>query len=93
MLLSLAGGILGVISAKWGVKLALAAVSFDLPRTENISIDASVLLFALGVSVAVGVLFGLAPALHISKTNVNEVLKEGGRSGSGGLRATATRRL
>jgi predicted permease len=79
VLLSLAGGILGVISAKWGVTLALAAVSFDLPRTENISIDASVLLFVLGVSVAVGVLFGLAPALKSSKLDSQSALKEGGR--------------
>jgi putative ABC transport system permease protein len=79
VLLSLAGGILGVLSANWGVKLALAAVSFDLPRTENISIDAAVLLFALGVSIAVGILFGLAPALKSSRLDSQSALKEGGR--------------
>jgi predicted permease len=79
VLLSVAGGLLGLVLAKWGVNLSLAAVPRSLPRTENIGVNASVLLFAFGVSVAVGILFGLAPALKSSKVDLQASLKEGGR--------------
>src|SRR4029450_3426361 len=49
--------------------------------------DPRAFVFFVGVSVLSGILFGLMPALHISKTNLNEVLKEGGRSGGGGARS------
>ncbi len=49
--------------------------------------DASVFGFLAAVTLGTGILFGLAPALHVSKTNVNDVLKEGGRTGTGGIRA------
>ncbi len=80
LLLSLAGGTLGLVIAKWGVSLVLAAVPGSLPRSENIGVNVSVLLFALGVSVAVGILFGLAPALKSSKADAQTSLKAGGRS-------------
>jgi len=79
VLLSLAGGALGLVFAKWGVGLVLAAVPQTLPRTGNVTVNASVLLFAFGVSIAVGILFGLAPALKSSKTDLQISLKEGGR--------------
>ncbi len=63
VLLSLAGGVLGLAVAKLGLSAVLAAVPGSLPRIENIGVNASVLLFALGVSTAVGILFGLVPAL------------------------------
>ena len=80
LLLSLAGGTLGLVVAKWGVSPVLAFVPGSLPRSENIGVNVSVLLFALGVSVAVGILFGLAPALKSSKADVQTSLKAGGRS-------------
>ena len=57
------------------------------PYWMTFDMDARVFGFFAIVCIATGILFGLAPALHISKTNVNEIMKEGGRSGSGGLRA------
>ena len=79
MLLSLAGGTLGLVLAKWGVGPVLAAVPGSLPRSENIAVNLPVLLFALGVSVAVGILFGLAPALKSWNADPQASLKEGGR--------------
>ena len=73
------GASLGLAIAKWGVAPVLAAVPGRLPRSENIGINASVLLFTLGVSIAAGIVFGLAPALKTSKTDLHTSLKEGGR--------------
>jgi predicted permease len=79
VLLSLAGGTLGLALAKWGVRPVLATLPVSLPRSENIGVNVSVLLFALLLSVAVGILFGLAPALQSSRTDLQASLKAGGR--------------
>jgi putative ABC transport system permease protein len=86
LLLSLAGGGLGLLLATWGVDLLLASVSNSVPNNliANVRLDSRVLVFTLVASVVTGLLFGLAPAIQISKTNLNESLKEGGRSGSEG---------
>jgi predicted permease len=82
-LLSVAGALLGLGIAKWGVAPVLAAVPGSLPRTENVGVNVTVLLFTLGVSIAVGILFGLTPALKSSKTDLRTSLKEGGRGTTG----------
>ena len=79
VLLALAGGGLGLAIATWGVSPVLAAVPGSLPRTQNIGVNVSVLLFAFGVSMVVGILFGLAPALMSSRFDLQSSLKEGGR--------------
>jgi len=79
VLLSLAGGTLGLLLAKWGVRPVLAALPASLPRSENIGVNLAVLLFALVVSVVVGILFGLAPALKSSHADLQASLKAGGR--------------
>jgi putative ABC transport system permease protein len=79
VLLSLAGGVLGLALAKWGVNPILAAVPGSLPRSDNINMNVAVLLFAFGISLAVGILFGLAPALKSSKANLQTSLKEWAR--------------
>lgn len=75
---------LGLILIRWFER---ETSSIGIPYWMTFTLDASVFAFIAGICLLTGILFGLAPALHISKTNVNEVLKEGGRSGSGGLRA------
>ncbi len=84
VLLSLGGAILGLLLARWGTELALAAVPQSLPRAENIGIDPHVLLFTLAVSLATGVLFGLAPAFHGANASPHEFLKEGAPGAGGG---------
>ena len=88
VMLSLLGGILGMPLAYAGIRL-FDSLTQDVgkPYWMVFSIDPLVLLFFIGVCFATGIIFGLAPALHVSRTSLNEVLKEGGRSGSSGIRA------
>ena len=87
--------LLACISGVVGLGIAVLLIRwFDgetrdvgVPYWMTFNMDVTVFAFFTAVCVVTGIVFGLAPALHISKTNVNEVLKEGGRSGSGGLRA------
>jgi putative ABC transport system permease protein len=80
LVLAVAGGALGLLLAYWGVKSLIAISPRDIPRLDEIGIDWRVLLFTLGISLATGVVFGLAPAMQTSKTELNEALKEGGRT-------------
>jgi predicted permease len=81
-ILAMAGGALGLVIAAWGVRLVLAVVQGSLPRSNDVGLNAPVLLVALTVAVVVGVMFGLAPALGSSHFNLQEELKEGGRTAS-----------
>ena len=83
MLLAMAGGALGLLLASWGTRAALAALPSALPRANDVQLDPRVLLFTLVISLAAGVLFGLAPALKTSRPDLHETLKEGGRGSSG----------
>lgn len=88
VILSLTGGVFGLAVAKFGLKAVLAAVPNSLPRTENISVNTSVLLFALGLSAAVGMLFGLVPALKHANADVQAGLRDGGRGSTASHRRT-----
>ncbi|HSE97216.1 MAG TPA: ABC transporter permease, partial [Blastocatellia bacterium] len=93
MLLALAGGALGLLLAVWGVDLIVGLNPRDIPRAEEIGIDAGVLAFTLLVSLLTGVIFGLVPALQGSKVNMNETLKESSRAASSSLRRNRARSL
>jgi len=82
LLLALLGGALGVLLAMWGVSIMLKLAPEGIPRLEQIRIDARVLGWTALVSLATGIIFGLAPAFQGSRLNLNEALKEGGRSAS-----------
>jgi len=84
VLLSLGAAMIGLLLARWGTSLVLAAAPGNLPRSAEIGIDPYVLLFTLVVSLLTGVLFGLAPAFHGANANPQESLKEGVRSAGGG---------
>ncbi len=83
VLLAMAGGGLGFLLAAWGTRAALGVLPAALPRAEQIGLDPRVLLFTVGVSLLVGVLFGLTPALKTSQPDLHETLKQGGRGASG----------
>ena len=89
VLLALIAGVGGFGVAVAGVRWFDAVVTQDVgkPYWMAFTMDATVFAFMAAVCLATGIVFGLAPALHVSKTDVNEVLKEGGRGGTGGLRA------
>jgi len=92
-ILSLLGGMLGVILARASLDALLALTPADLPRASNILIDRWALGFTVLVAAATGVLSGLAPALQVSRTNPNETLREpAGRGIGGGRRAERVRR-
>lgn len=89
VLLSFAGGLLGIVFAHFGVELITAFLGDKLPRSAEISMDSQVLGFTLVVSLLAGMAAGLLPAWRLTKTDLNEALKQGlGRGGtdSGGRR-------
>ncbi len=88
VLLGLLGGIIGLLFALWGIDLLRSATVDILPTTAVMKLDGSVLIFTLLVSLVTGIVFGLAPALAVAKSNLHDTLKEGGRgSGPGGRSA------
>ena len=85
MVLALMAGAAGLLLAKWGSDALVALAPGNVPRLAESGIDGWVLAFTLGLSVAASLLFGLAPALQVSRVDLNETLKQGaGRSMAGG---------
>ena len=82
VILSLAGGALGLLLARLGVQALLRAYPDSLPRASEVAVDMRVLLFTFGVSMGTGVIFGLAPILHIRMKGLITALKEGGARGA-----------
>jgi putative ABC transport system permease protein len=86
VLLSIIGGLAGVVLAIWSLDLLTAIGSKTVPRLREVNLDATVLAVTLLVSMVTGVFFGLAPALASAKPELTEALKEGGRGATSGLR-------
>ena len=84
VVLSLIGGALGLLIAQWGTAALLQMVPQDIPRIAQIEMNGPVFAFTFAVAVLTGILFGLAPALHASKANLGDSLKETARGASGG---------
>ena len=82
ILLALLGGALGLLLATWSLRAALAALPDTLPRASEIHIDLRVLVFTAAIAFLAGILFGLVPAIKISRTNLQDTLNEGGRGAS-----------
>jgi putative ABC transport system permease protein len=91
LFLALLGSVLGLGLAWLGIKALMLISPRDLISLQSVGLNVTVLLWTLGVSLLTGVIFGLAPALHISRLNLNDSLKEGGKSES--AQASGSRRL
>jgi putative ABC transport system permease protein len=88
VMLAAISGLGGLGIAAIGIRIFDRATIEQRPYWIQFTMDANVIGFFALICLGTGIIFGLAPALHISKTDVNEVLKEGGRSGSAGARAS-----
>jgi predicted permease len=83
-LLALASGLLGLLLAWWGLQLLIATSADQVPRLQTVGLDARALGFTLVVSLLTSLLCGLAPALQATRPDLNEALKEGGKSSTDG---------
>jgi predicted permease len=90
LILALAGGLLGLLLAYWGVVALRALAPANTPRLDEVRLDLVVLAFAFGVSLLTGLFFGLAPAWHVARTDLRETLNPAGRGASA---SAASRRL
>jgi putative ABC transport system permease protein len=91
LLLALTGGLLGIALAAWGVRLLLRAAPLDLPRLAEVQLDGRVLGFALLVTLATGMAFGILPALRAARAHPQEALKSGSYTTTEGRRGVRLR--
>ena len=93
VLLAVVGGAVGLLLAIWSLDLLVSLKPANLPRLAEIGVNRTVFLFTLAVSVVTGLLFGVAPALQVSKMDLNEGLKESSRGGTDSPRRHRMRAL
>ena len=93
LLLSLAGGLLGLLLALWGTDALIALAPDNIPRLNEVGIDVRVFGFTLAIALLTGIVFGLIPALQSAKPDLNEALKEGTRGSTGGVAGRRTRNV
>jgi len=92
MLLALLGSLLGLAFAGWGIRALVAFSPRDLVDLHGVHLNLPLFVLTLAVSLATGILFGLAPALEATRLNLNDALKEGGKGGGGqGVRSRRLR--
>jgi putative ABC transport system permease protein len=91
LLLSALGGILGVALAAGGLRLLRLLPPGTIPRVEEVTLDAGVLIFSLVLCIVTGIAFGLVPSLLASQRDVNETLKESGRGSNEGRKSRSSR--
>ena len=85
LLLAAAGGAIGTLSAAWGIGLLRRLAPADIPRMDQVSLDGRVLAWTALVTLVACLVFGLAPAWQSTRLDLNESLKEGGRSSTEGM--------
>jgi putative ABC transport system permease protein len=97
LLISLAGGAIGLLLSVWGIEFISQGIPPNftkyIPGWQKLGLDSTVFMFTLGLSILTGIVFGLVPAFQATKTNLNESLKEGGRTSGGGMGRSRMRSL
>ena len=93
LILSLAGGGLGLLIAVWGAEALMAVAPENIPRLNEVGFDARVFGFTLAVSLVTGIIFGLVPGVQAGKPDLNEALKEGTRGSMGSAAGKRTRSI
>ena len=93
LLLSLTGGVIGLLLAVWGNSLLVSIIPREVPRINDVNVDARILLFTLGISIVTGLIFGLVPALQASRFDLNHALKDGVRGMTSGAGQNRLRSL
>jgi len=93
VLLALFGGGFGLLLALAGIRVLKTFIPATISQTQTISIDAKVLVFTALLALLTGIVFGLAPAMHASHSNLNDSLKEGGRDSAVGKKGNRLRDL
>jgi len=86
LLISFAGGIVGTLMAWWTLRLFVGFSPADLPRMDQVAVDSQVLLFTAAMTLITGLVFGLVPALQISRDRLGETIKENALNVSGSIR-------
>jgi predicted permease len=92
LLLTIAGGTLGLIAGWWSLDWLTSLGLSDLPRSHEIRLDGVVIAFVLALAVVLGVVLGAVPAIQLAGTNLNSALRDEGRTGSAGRGARRVRR-
>lgn len=93
LLLAVLGGALGVLCALWGDDLLVRLNPVDIPRVQEVSVDARVVVFTFAMSLLTGLIFGVVPAMSIAQPHLSESLKEGGQKLAGGFGHNRVRHL
>jgi predicted permease len=91
LLLTIIGGVFGILLGMWGINSLQAFGLSDVPRAHEIRLDATVVAFTFGLAVLLGLVVGAVPAFHLAGANLNTALREEGRSGTAGRGARFTR--
>jgi putative ABC transport system permease protein len=91
--LAIIAGIGGAVIARWGVAALLALAPADLPRLDEVTVDVAALGFALALSLMASLIFGLAPAWHVSRIDLADGLRQGGKGSALGVRGGWARKV
>ena len=89
VVLGAAGGVVGLIVAAWSLDLLVRVAPAGIPRIDQVRLDATVVAFTLAIAIVAGLIFGLAPALHVRSRNPQESLRSAGRGTIAGSHQTA----